>query len=119
MMEMQQLKIENIANQFEALRNQLNPHMLFNSLNTLYSLIRESPEKAQEYLNELSKVMRYTLQKDNESHSITLNEEMGFVQSYIYLLKMRYEENLIFNFNIDDTATNRHIPKMAIQMLIE
>lgn len=119
MMEMQQLKIENIANQFEALKNQLNPHMLFNSLNTLYSLIRESPEKAQEYLNELSKVMRYTLQKDNESHSITLNEEMGFVQSYIYLLKMRYEENLIFNFNIDDTATNRHIPKMAIQMLIE
>ena len=46
MMEMQQLKIENIANQFEALKNQLNPHMLFNSLNTLYSLIRESPEKA-------------------------------------------------------------------------
>lgn len=58
MMEMQQLKIENIANQFEALKNQLNPHMLFNSLNTLYSLIRESPEKAQDYLNELSKVMR-------------------------------------------------------------
>lgn len=119
MMEMQQLKVENIANQFEALKNQLNPHMLFNSLNTLYSLIRESPEKAQEYLSELSKVMRYTLQKDNESHSITLNEEMEFVHSYIYLLKMRYEDNLIFNFNIDETAVNRQIPKMAIQMLIE
>lgn len=119
MMEMQQLKIENIANQFEALKNQLNPHMLFNSLNTLYSLIRESPEKAQDYLNELSKVMRYTLQKDSESHSITLSEELEFVHSYIYLLKMRYEENLIFNFNIDEAETNRHIPKMAIQMLIE
>ena len=119
MMEMQQLKIENIANQFEALKNQLNPHMLFNSLNTLYSLIRESPEKAQEYLNELSKVMRYTLQKDSDSHSITLSEELEIVHSYIYLLKMRYEENLIFNFNLDEAETNRHIPKMAIQMLIE
>lgn len=119
MMEMQQLKLENISNQFEALKNQLNPHMLFNSLNTLYSLIRESSEKAQDYLNELSKVMRYTLQKDSESHSITLSEELEFVRSYIYLLKMRYEDNLIFNFNIDESETNRQIPKMAIQMLIE
>ena len=48
-----------------------------------------------------------------------MSEELEFVHSYIYLLKMRYEENLIFNFNIDEAETNRHIPKMAIQMLIE
>ena len=119
MMEMQQLKIENIANQFEALKNQLNPHMLFNSLNTLYSLIRESPEKAQEYLNELSKVMRYTLQKDSDSHSISVKEEMEFVYSYIYLLKMRYEDNLTFKFEIAESEMNKKLPKMSIQLLIE
>lgn len=119
MMEMQQLKIENIANQFEALKNQLNPHMLFNSLNTLYSLIRESPEKAQEYLNELSKVMRYTLQKDSDSHSIPVRDELEFVYSYIYLLKMRYEDNLTFKFDIDESETNKQLPKMSIQLLIE
>lgn len=119
MMEMQQLKIENIANQFEALKNQLNPHMLFNSLNTLYSLIRESPEKAQEYLNELSKVMRYTLQKDSESHSISVKEEMEFVYSYIYLLKMRYEDNLTFKFEIAESEMSKKLPKMSIQLLIE
>lgn len=119
MMEMQQLKIENIANQFEALKNQLNPHMLFNSLNTLYSLIRESPEKAQEYLNELSKVMRYTLQKDSDSHSISVKEEMEFVYSYIYLLKMRYEDNLTFKFEIAESEMSKKLPKMSIQLLIE
>lgn len=119
MMEMQQLKIENIANQFEALKNQLNPHMLFNSLNTLYSLIRESPEKAQEYLNELSKVMRYTLQKDSDSHSISVKKEMEFVYSYIYLLKMRYEDNLTFKFEIAESEMNKKLPKMSIQLLIE
>ena len=119
MMEMQQLKIENIANQFEALKNQLNPHMLFNSLNTLYSLIRESPEKAQDYLNELSKVMRYTLQKDSDSHSISVKEEMEFVYSYIYLLKMRYEDNLTFKFEIAESEMNKKLPKMSIQLLIE
>lgn len=119
MMEMQQLKIENIANQFEALKNQLNPHMLFNSLNTLYSLIRESPEKAQEYLNELSKVMRYTLQKDSDSHSISVKEEMEFVYSYIYLLKMRYEDNLTFKFEIAESEMSKKLPKISIQLLIE
>ena len=119
MMEIQQLKIENIANQFEALKNQLNPHMLFNSLNTLYSLIRESPEKAQEYLNELSKVMRYTLQKDSDSHSISVKEEMEFVYSYIYLLKMRYEDNLTFKFEITESEMSKKLPKMSIQLLIE
>lgn len=68
------------------MKSQLNPHMLFNSLNTLYLLIRESPDKARHYLEELSRVMRYTLQ-DNEAHSVTLREEMEFVQSYMYLCR--------------------------------
>lgn len=121
MLENQQLKTENIKNQFEALKNQLNPHMLFNSLNTLYSLIRENPDKAQDYLTQLSKVMRYTLHRDDEnmSDTIYLKEELDYIKSYIYLLKMRYEENLSFNISIDESLFNRKLPRMALQLLIE
>ena len=113
----QQLRTENIINQYEALKSQLNPHMLFNSLNTLYLLIRESPDKARHYLEELSKVMRYTLQ-DNESHSVTLREEMDFVKSYMYLLQVRYEENLQFDIRISPELLSRKLPPMALQLLM-
>lgn len=84
LLENEQLRTENLVNQYESLKSQLNPHMLFNSLNTLYSLIRESPDKAQNYLQELSRVMRYTLH-DNLSHTVTLNEEMVlYVRTYIF-----------------------------------
>ena len=92
--ENQQLKLENILGQFETLKSQLNPHMLFNSLNTLRSLIREEPVKAQNYTQELSNVLRYMLQ--NDSQKTTLKEELEFIKGYIYLLVMRYENNLIF-----------------------
>lgn len=92
--------------------------MLFNSLNTLYLLIRESPDKARHYLEELSRVMRYTLQ-DNESHSVTLREEMEFVQSYMYLLQVRYEENLQFDIRIHPELMSRKLPPMALQLLVE
>lgn len=118
LLENEQLRSENLVNQYEALKSQLNPHMLFNSLNTLYSLIRESPNKAQNYLQELSRVMRYTLH-DNLSHTVTLNEEMSFVRSYIYLLQMRYEDNLKFDIDIPQELSQRQVPPMAIQLLVE
>lgn len=118
LLENQQLRTENIANQYETLKNQLNPHMLFNSLNTLSTLIRESSDKAQDYLQELSRVLRYTLQ-DNDSHSVTLAEEMDFVHAYLYLLKMRYEENLNFGIRISSDALQKKLPPMAVQMLVE
>ena len=116
--ENQQLRAENIENQYEALKSQLNPHMLFNSLNTLSALIRESTPKAQDYLQELSRVLRYTLQ-DNSTHAVSLEEEMEFVHSYIYLMKMRYEDNLIFNIGIKPEAMRRRVPPMSVQMLVE
>jgi len=117
-LENQELRAENLLNQYEALKNQLNPHMLFNSLNTLRSLIREAPGKAQDYLQELSSVLRYTLQ-ENENKSVTLKEEMEFVEAYLFLLKMRYEENLVFNIRIDKKMEECSIPPMSVQMLIE
>lgn len=116
--ENQQLRAENILNQYEALKNQLNPHMLFNSLNTLRSLVREDTDKAQEYIQELSRVLRYTLE-GNESKSVLLKEEIDFVSAYIFLLKMRFEENLTFDIRIDAPRENFRLPPMAVQMLIE
>lgn len=68
--ENEELRTESVRHQYESLKNQLNPHMLFNSLNTLLSLIRESPTKAIDYTQELSRVLRYTLQ-DDDRRSVT------------------------------------------------
>lgn len=116
--ENQQLRAENILNQYEALKNQLNPHMLFNSLNTLRSLVREDPDKAQDYIQELSRVLRYTLQ-GNDSKSVFLKDEIDFVTAYIFLLKMRFEDNLSFDIHIEKKYENYSLPPMAVQMLIE
>ncbi len=118
LVENEQLHSENLVNQYEALKNQLNPHMLFNSLNTLGSLMREAPDKAQDYLQELSRVLRYTL-RGNESMSVTLREEMAFVDAYNFLLKMRYEDNLKFDIQINAETEALQLPPMSVQLLIE
>ena len=89
-----------------------------NSLNTLRSLVRENQDKAQDYIQELSRVLRYTLQ-DNESQSVTLREELEFASAYIFLLKMRYENNLQFDIQTDKALEEYRVPPMSIQMLIE
>lgn len=117
--ENQQLKAENLLGQYESLKQQLNPHMLFNSLNTLRSLVREDPVKAQNYIQELSTVLRYTLQ-EGELQGVLLADEMDFVEAYIYLQKMRYEDNLLFDMSVDEGMASRvQVPPMAVQLLIE
>jgi LytS/YehU family sensor histidine kinase len=92
--------------------------MLFNSLNTLRSLVRENQDKAQDYIQELSRVLRYTLQS-NESQSVSLREEMEFASAYIFLLKMRFENNLQFDIQIGKSFEDYRLPPMAVQVLIE
>lgn len=118
LVENQQLRAENILNQYEALKHQLNPHMLFNSLNTLRSLVRENQERAQEYIQELSCVLRYTLQ-GNDSQSVTLREEMNYTSAYLFLLKMRFEDNLQVKIDVDEKLEGCFLPPMSIQVLIE
>ena len=101
------LQAENSRNQYLALKNQLNPHMLFNSLNTLQLLVREQPDKAQDYIRELSRVLRYTLQ------------EMDFVEAYRYLMQMRYEENLRFEVAVDPAWLDDQLPPLSVQTLVE
>ena len=117
-LEIQNLKIENLQRQFDALKNQVSPHFLFNSLNSLTTLIRETPLVAQEYLNHLSSVLRYTLQA-NENKLVSLNDELQFVESYFFLIKLRFNQNITLSLNINKNLAEFKIPPLALQILIE
>lgn len=103
---------------FDALKNQLDPHFLFNSLNVLTSLIEENPDNAQKFTTSLSKVYRYVLEQKNKE-LVTVDEELNFARTYMSLLKMRFEDSIIFE--IPDKASNpesRVVP-LSLQLLLE
>lgn len=112
----QRLTEENIRIRFEALKNQLDPHFLFNSLNTLNGLIGIDDERAHEYVDHLSSVFRYTLENKNIR---TLDEEIAFVDSYVTLLKIRYGDNLVVQYNFDEQYNNYLIMPVSLQLLVE
>jgi two-component system LytT family sensor kinase len=112
------LEKENLKSQYETLKNQVNPHFLFNSLNALSSIIPENPEKAVEFINKFSSVYRYVLDI-KDLNSVELKEELDFVKSYIYLQKIRYGENLKVILNIDKNKLNSLIMPLSLQVLIE
>ncbi len=117
-LEIQALKIQNLQSQFDALKNQVSPHFLFNSLNSLNTLIRESPGVAQEYLIHLSSVLRYTLQA-NQFKLVSLHDELQFVDSYFYLIKLRFSQNIALRQEITKKMLSHKIPPLALQLLIE
>lgn len=111
------LKREKLALQYEALKNQVNPHFLFNSLNTLSGLIGKDAERAQLFVNQLSHIYRYILeQKDREL--VPLETEMKFVDNYISLMKIRFGKNLQVKKHIPEGKAYRIIP-LSVQMLVE
>lgn len=112
----QNLMKENIKTRYQALKNQLDPHFLFNSLNTLNGLIGIDDEKAREYVDNLSSVFRYTLRSKT---ICTLNEEIEFVNSYVNLLKIRYGENLVVRYDIAEKYRNYYIIPVSLQLLVE
>ena len=116
--EAEQLKKENLQSQLEGLKGQVNPHFLFNSLNSLSSLISDEPEKAEKFLDELSKVYRYLL-RTNEDGLTTLDTEMQFIYSYFHLLKTRYGDGLNMEVKIDERYLVYLIPPLTLQILIE
>lgn len=114
----QQLKNQQIRTQYEVLQNQMSPHFLFNSLNTLTTIIPENAEAAVAFTEKLSEVYRYILQnKDREL--VRLEEEVEFVKSYLFLLKMRYPNNLSVDFQIEEKYHGLTIPPLTLQMLAE
>jgi sensor histidine kinase YesM len=114
----EQLKKENLQTQLESLKAQVNPHFLFNSLNSLSSLISEDPNKAEKFLDEMCKVYRYLL-RNNEDDLAPLWVEMQFIQSYYHLLKTRYGDSLSLEVDIPDELVWYRIPSLTLQMLVE
>ena len=110
------LTIENFKNRYNALKNQSDPHFLFNSLNSLNGLIGYDDERAHEYLIQLSSVFRYTIQEDSV---VTLSDELEFAESYIYLMKIRYGDALSVNIQIPENHRDYYILPFAIQTLVE
>ena len=104
--------------QFESLKNQLDPHFLFNSLNVLSSLIDENPNQAQNFTSSMSKVYRYVLeQKDKEL--VTVEEELDFAKTYCELLKTRFEDIVDFEFNVNETEKKGFVVPLSLQLLLE
>ena len=114
----EELARENVQSQLEVLKNQLDPHFLFNSLNTLASLIDDENKPAQEYLDRLADVYRYVL-ASREKNTVTLEEEMNFLDAYIYLNKVRFRENLRVEKAIRTEAYHQQIAPLSLQMLVE
>ena len=104
--------------QFESLKNQLDPHFLFNSLNVLDSLIEENPVQAQRFTNSMSKIYRYVLeQKDKEL--VSVEEEIDFAKTYCELLKTRFEDAVTFEFNISEEDKKGFVVPLSLQLLLE
>lgn len=121
------LKNENLALQAEyykaqldQLRKQVNPHFLFNSLSTLRTMIREpkNAEKSEQFVLSLSDVYRQLLQT-RESDSISLKEELDFLESFLYLLQIRFGESLSVEINVNEVSKQFSIPAFSLQLLVE
>lgn len=103
---------------FDALKNQLDPHFLFNSLNVLTSLIEENPDKAQDFTTSLSKVYRYVLEQKNKD-LVFVDEELKFAKTYMSLLKMRFEDSIVFDIPEQASNPESKVVPLSLQLLLE
>lgn len=118
LVQVEKYKTESAQANLENLKNQVNPHFLFNNLSVLSSLVYKDQEKAVDFINQLSKVYRYLL--DNKSNElISLEEELKFISSYAYLLNIRYSPNLTIDMQISEDKKKLLLPPLTIQLLLE
>jgi two-component system, LytTR family, sensor kinase len=116
--ETEQLKTAYTQSQLLGLKSQVNPHFLFNSLNTLSSLISEDEDKAEKFLNELTKVYRYLLRSPDE-RLVTLETEIHFIRSYYHLLKERYGDRIDLRIDINEDQYNKYVSPLLLQTVFE
>jgi sensor histidine kinase YesM len=112
------LQRENIQFQFEALKNQINPHFLFNNFSTLVNLIPENTSLAEKYVYELSDVYRYIL-TSSQNELQKLQDEINFINSYMFLVSMRFDDNVNLDIQIDPNYMNWYLPLLSVQLLVE
>ncbi|AEE49379.1 sensor histidine kinase [Haliscomenobacter hydrossis] len=108
----------NILAQYDSLKQQVNPHFLFNSLNSLSSLIGQDPDKAELFVQEMSQVYRYLLQNSRDELS-TLQRELNFIHSYLHLLLTRFGTALQVQIDVATEFREFRIPPLTLQLLVE
>lgn len=116
--EMERYQKENMRSQLDSLKNHLDPHFLFNNLNILAALIDKSKDASKEFIHKFAEVYRSIL-KSKADDLILVSEEMEFIQSYIYLIKTRFEQHIQFNVSISEASQHKMLPPLTIQMLFE
>jgi len=112
------LEREKSTMRYHHLKNQVNPHFLFNTFTSLDGLIQSNPPLASQFVRHLSKVYRYVLEH-KEQEVVNLETELGFIEHYISILKIRYKEALEININISDEAKEKGIVMVTLQMLLD
>ena len=111
---MELLRGESLQSRLDALSNQINPHFFFNSLNSLYGLIAEDQkEKSLGYLDNLSQVFRYILQSERKG-LVSLREELDFIEKYRFMLRVKYDEKLRFEIEVDETLLDEQLPVLSL-----
>lgn len=117
MIENERLKHQNLQNELTALKNQIDPHFLFNSLNTLTALVRDN-DKACRFVKKLSFMYRYILQSSDKD-LVVLKDELKFLESYTHLIGTRYRDRFIIEIDIEAKYLTAEIPPLALQLLVE
>ena len=116
--ELERVRADHLGAQYELLKQQVNPHFLFNSLNTLKSMIEIGDAHSVDFVLKLSDFYRFTL--DNRQHDvIALSYEFKILQAYMFLLEARFEEGIKLNISIDTSTTSTFIPPFTLQLLVE
>jgi sensor histidine kinase YesM len=118
LIENEQLKKEYMQSQLLGLKSQINPHFLFNSLNSLSCLIYEDEKEAELFLDEMSKVYRYLL-RNNDEEIVSLHTELDFIRSYFFLLKVRYGRAIELHIAVGGDDIEKCLPPLTLQMLLE
>ena len=117
--ELEQLQINSLESQLNALSNQINPHFFFNSLNGMSALIRKNDkEKSLLYVNKLSDIFRYILQSEHRG-LVTLREELAFVDAYRHVLVVRFANKLDFKIDVDEQWLDYQLPVLSLLPLVE
>jgi two-component system, LytTR family, sensor kinase len=116
--ELEKIRADNLSTQFELLKQQVNPHFLFNSLNTLISMINMQDKKAAHFVVMLSEFYRSTLEKKKQDR-VSVREELTVLQAYRFLLEARFEEALVISISIDERHMHSLIPPFTLQILVE
>jgi LytS/YehU family sensor histidine kinase len=117
-LETEKLKRESLNAELNALKTQVNPHFLFNNLNTLSSIIPENPGMAVEFVQQLSKVYRHILEVQDEQ-SILLKDELDVLRAYAFLLQTRFGDNLDITIDVPEEKLKKKIVPLSLQMLME